>query len=71
MQTAFADVLDTVEEFSLDEKEELVDILQKRLRDDRRARLIESIEESRREYREGKLKTMTVDEIMEEIRREG
>ena len=71
MQTAFADVLDTVEEFSLDEKEELVDILQKRLRDDRRARLIESIEESRREYQEGKLKTMTVDEIMEEIRREG
>lgn len=67
MQTIFADVLDTVEEFTIDEKEELVDILQSRLREDRRAEIIKSVEESRREYEEGNLKPMTVDEIMKEI----
>ena len=67
MQTIFADVLDTVELFTIDEKEDLVNILQSRLREDRRAEIIKSVEESRREYEEGNLKPMTVDEIMNKI----
>ena len=46
MQTTFAEVLDTIEEFSLDEKETLVDILQHRLREAKRQRVTSAVEDS-------------------------
>lgn len=67
MQTTFADVLDTIEEFSIDEKETLVDILQRRLQEAKRQRVIESVEEAKREYERDEAKTASVDEIMKEI----
>lgn len=67
MQTTFAEVLDTIEEFSLDEKETLVDILQHRLREAKRQRVTSAVEDSRREFKRGELKPASVDEILSEI----
>ncbi len=67
MQTTFSDVLETIEGFSIDEKETLVDILQHRLQEDKRQRVTRSVKESRREFEKGELKPASVDEIMSEI----
>ena len=67
MQTTFSDVLETIEEFSIDEKETLIDILQRRLQEAKRQKLFESVEEAQREYERGETKTASVDEIMKEI----
>ena len=67
MQTTFAEVLETIEEFTFDEKETLVDILQHRLRENKRQRIIKSVNEARREFKNGELKSSSVDEIMKKI----
>ncbi len=67
MQTTFSDVLETIEGFSIDEKETLVGILQHRLQEAKRQRVIKSVKESRREFERGELKPASVDEIMSEI----
>lgn len=67
MQTVFSNVLDSVATLPLEEKEELIGILNQRLRDDKRAQLIRDIEESEKEFAEGKCKVMSVDEIMKKI----
>ena len=67
MQTTFAEVLETIEKFSIDEKEILVDIVQNRLRDDKRQRIIKSVKEAQQEFERGELKPASVDDIMREI----
>ena len=67
MQTTFAEVLEAVEELPIDEKEMLLDILQNRLREDTRRRIVKSVKESRREFEKGNLKPSSVDDIMKEI----
>ena len=64
----FNEVLESVEELSLEEKNILVEILQKRLIEQRREQLFNEVTEAIEEYESGKLKPMTVDEIMKEIR---
>lgn len=67
MQTTFADVLETIEGFTFDEKETLVDILQLRLRESRRKQMLDDIESSEREFEQGLCKPMSVDEFMKEV----
>lgn len=67
MQTTFAEVLEQIESFSFEEKETLVDILQNRLRETKRQRIIKSVEAARREFEKGSLKSASVDEIMKEV----
>ena len=67
MQSKFADVLEAVEELPIDEREMLLDILQKRLIEMQRMILKREIEESRREFEKGLCKPMTTDEIMREV----
>lgn len=67
MQTTFAEVLETIEEFSIDEKETLIDILQQRLRENKRQRVIKSVKEARREFENGELKPASAEDIMKEI----
>jgi hypothetical protein len=67
MQTTFSDVLETIETFSFEEKETLVDILQHRLQESKRQRIVTSVIEARSEYEKGETKVATVDEIMSEI----
>jgi hypothetical protein len=67
MQTRFADVLDTIEEFSIDEKETLVEILQRRLAEHRREQLLSDIKNSEEEFEQGLCKPMSIDEFMKEV----
>lgn len=67
MQTTFAEVLETIETFTVDEKETLVDILQHRLRENKRERIVKSVKESKQEFEKGNLKSASVDDIMNEI----
>ena len=67
MQTTFAEVLDAVDKLPTQDKEELIRILQNRLRDDGRERILQSIKESESEFKRGLCKVMTADEIMQEI----
>lgn len=68
IMATFNEVLESVEELSLEEKNILVEILQKRLIEQRREQLFNEVTEAIEEYESGKLKPMTVDEIMKEIR---
>ena len=67
MQTTFAEVLETIEKFTIDEKETLVDILQHRLSEYRRNQLLKDIESSEKEFEEGLCKPMSIDEFMKEV----
>ena len=67
MQTTFSDVLETIENFTIDEKETLIDILQHRLQEAKRQKIVNSVEEANREFERGDLKPASVDEIMREI----
>ncbi len=67
MQLRFADVLESVENLPNDEKEMLIDIVRKRMIGERREEMLRDIEEADRDFREGRCKTATVDEIMQEI----
>lgn len=67
MQTTFAEVLETIETFSIDEKETLVDILQHRLAEYRRNQLLKDIKSSEKEFEKGLCKPMNIDEFMKEV----
>lgn len=67
MQVTFAEVLETIEKFTVDEKETLVDILQNRLRETKRQRIVKAVKESRREFETGNLMPASVDDIMKEV----
>ncbi|MCY7374402.1 MAG: hypothetical protein LH472_00305 [Pyrinomonadaceae bacterium] len=67
MQTTFAEVLETIENFTVDEKETLVDILQHRLVEHRRNQIQYEVECAKQEFEQGLCKPMTADEIMREI----
>jgi|GEM_PF-3592612 len=64
----FWEVIEAVESLSIPEQEALVGIFKRRLVDAGRERITAEIEESRREYAEGKGKVMTPQQIMDEIR---
>jgi hypothetical protein len=48
--TTFADILEAAEQLSLEERENLIHILQSRLRDRKRAELIKDVREAREEF---------------------
>jgi len=60
-------VLEMAAKLSMDEKQECVEILQKRLVEERRNQIAAEIEEGRREFKEGKLKMTTLENLMQEI----
>ncbi|ROL58099.1 hypothetical protein D9V86_11830 [Bacteroidetes/Chlorobi group bacterium ChocPot_Mid] len=63
----FYEILDETSNLSLDEQESFVDILQKRIAEEKRKSLISAVKESQKEYETGDKKTSSVDEIMKEI----
>lgn len=56
MNTSFAGVVETVKRLSFDEKSELKTLLESYLIEEKRQEILESGEESRREFDDGKLK---------------
>ncbi len=62
--SVFQDVIETVERFSLEDREILLDILKKRLVEQRRLQLVREIAEVRQDYKEGKIQFGTVDDFL-------
>ena len=67
MDVTFQEVLDIVESLPEYQQEDLVDIIRRRLIEQRRERLADSIKEAREEYGRGEMKKGTVDDLMKEL----
>ncbi|NES84400.1 MAG: hypothetical protein F6K10_24990 [Moorea sp. SIO2B7] len=65
--SAFQQAIETVEKLSLEEQEILIDTLQKRLAQQRRAMISQEIKEIRQELAEGNLKFGSVDQFLEQL----
>ncbi|NER35512.1 MAG: hypothetical protein F6J93_16220 [Oscillatoria sp. SIO1A7] len=63
----FAEVLDSADRLSIEEQEDLISILQNRLRDRRRADRVRDVREAQNEFAEGKCHPATPQQLMEEI----
>lgn len=68
MEMTFAGVVDTVMDLSLDEKRDLVGLLESDLREARREEIFQNGEEARRAYENGELKFYSnVDDLMTDL----
>jgi hypothetical protein len=67
IQTTFADILEAAEQLPIEDQENLIHILKNRLRDQKRAQLIQDVYEAQQELLQGKCKPVTPEQIMEEI----
>lgn len=66
-QPTFAEILETVEQLPFEDRENLVRILQNRLRDCKRAELVRDVREAQQEFAQGKCQAVTPEQLMEEI----
>ncbi|MBI5562476.1 MAG: hypothetical protein HY894_06455 [Deltaproteobacteria bacterium] len=64
----FNDVLESIATFSEDEVESLMEIIGKRLVEEKRERLAKGIKAARREFAGGKTRRGTVDDLMKTLR---
>ncbi|MDJ1168956.1 hypothetical protein PMG71_05915 [Roseofilum sp. BLCC_M154] len=62
--SAFQKVIEEIETFSLEDQEILLDILNKRLAEQKRSQLLKDVAEARLEYRMGNFQLGTVDEFL-------
>ncbi len=68
MNTNFAGVVEEVKQLSFDEKQELKDLLEIYLAEERREEILKNGEQSRRELERGELKfSSNLDELMESL----
>jgi hypothetical protein len=68
MKTAtFDEALDIIESFPEDQRESIVEIVKRRLAEERREQLAQTIKESRGEYARGEVRRGTVDDLIREV----
>ena len=68
MKTAtFDEALDIIESFPEEQRESIVEIVKRRLTEERRERLAQTIKEAREEYAHGEVRRGTVDDLIREI----
>ena len=63
----FQKALEIVESLPEEQRESLIDIVKRRLIEERRDRLAQSIKEAKDEYKSGEIKRGTVDDLMHEL----
>jgi hypothetical protein len=63
----FGQVLEEADALSLEEQESLVAILQRRLREQRRAELVKAVKEARAEFKAGRCRPATPGDILKKI----
>jgi len=63
----FGQVLEEADALSPEEQESLVSILQRRLREQRRAELISGVKDARKEFKAGRVRPASPAEIMKKI----
>jgi hypothetical protein len=67
IDSTFAEIVDATDRLSAVEQENLIDILQKRLRDRRRAEIVDNVRAAQQEFAEGKCQAATPAQLMQEI----
>ena len=65
--TKFAQVLDSAADLAVDEQEWLVQVLQHRLAEHRRAELVAALKSARREFKEGRCRPATPAQIVKRL----
>ena len=65
--TTFAEILEAADQLPPEDQENLIQILQKRLRDHRRTSLVKDVQEAQKEFSEGKSRIVTPAQLMEEL----
>jgi len=65
--STFQQAIDVIEALSLEDQEILIDIIQKRIKEQKRKQLLQDIAEVETEYAEGKVKFGTVDDFLAEL----
>ena len=63
----FDEVLEAVEQLSMEDQEVLMEIVRRRVAERGRKRLAAEIQEAQREFEDGNCRASTVDELMNEI----
>ena len=63
----YGQVLDSIEALPEEQQESLLDIVRKRLAERRRAELVKSVAEARKEFKSGKIRPATPSEIMRKV----
>jgi len=63
----FDEVLDAVEELPVEQREELVDVVLRRLAAQRRQKIVDSVHEAEREFCDGEVQAATPEQIMREL----
>ena len=66
-QVSFQDAIDIIESFPEDQRESLIEIVRRRMAEERRERIARSIRETREEFARGECKTGTVDDLMRDV----
>jgi hypothetical protein len=61
------EVLDAVAQLPVEDQQSLVDIVSRRIRENRRRECIADVLEGEREFAAGKLRPMSVEDIMKEV----
>jgi hypothetical protein len=64
---SFGEVLETVEQLSLEDQAMLIDIIRRRIIEQRRSELAKDIQEAQKEFKAGNARRVTPDELMAEI----
>jgi len=67
LMKTFSQVLEEADALSLEEQESLVSILQRRLREQRRAELVKAVKEARAEFKAGTCRPATPADIMKKV----
>ena len=63
----FYEIVEASSHLTLDEQESFVDILNKRIIEEKRKRIINEVLESQREFESGEKLTSSIDDILKEI----
>jgi hypothetical protein len=66
-KATFHDVLEAADHLPLDDQETLVEIINRRVIEQRRAELIKTVKKARKEFDQNKCRPSTPDELMGEI----
>ena len=65
--TTFDEALEIIESFPEEQRESIVEIVKRRLTEERRERLAQTVKEAREEYARGEVRRGTVDALIREI----
>ncbi len=63
----FDEALEIIESFPEDQRESIIEIVKRRLIEERREQLAQTVKEAREEYARGEVRSGTVDDLMREI----